>query len=150
MDSIFSTRTIDSLCERINKINKNSTPIWGKMNAYQMLKHCTESEKINLGEVQLKRLFIGLLFGKMALNTITKNDLPGKKNSPTHPSLVITDHGDCNVQKKALINQIKKYQDTKSQDFKNRVHPFFGKMPINKWDIMIVKHMDHHLRQFGV
>jgi hypothetical protein len=29
-------------------------------------------------------------------------------------------------------------------------HPFFGKMSAKEWATIAHKHMDHHLRQFGV
>ena len=29
-------------------------------------------------------------------------------------------------------------------------HPFFGKLSPEEWDTLTVKHLDHHLRQFGV
>ena len=29
-------------------------------------------------------------------------------------------------------------------------HPFFGKMSAKEWAILAHKHIDHHLRQFGV
>ena len=29
-------------------------------------------------------------------------------------------------------------------------HPFFGKMSAKDWGLIAHKHMDHHLRQFGV
>jgi hypothetical protein len=30
------------------------------------------------------------------------------------------------------------------------IHPFFGQLSKNEWGILIYKHLDHHLRQFGV
>lgn len=29
-------------------------------------------------------------------------------------------------------------------------HPFFGKMKAKQWGVLAHKHIDHHLRQFGV
>ncbi len=29
-------------------------------------------------------------------------------------------------------------------------HPFFGKMSVKQWCVIAHKHIDHHLRQFGV
>ncbi|MDW7694598.1 DUF1569 domain-containing protein [Flammeovirgaceae bacterium SG7u.111] len=150
MDSIFKDTTISCFIERINKISESSIAEWGKMNPYQMLKHCTESEKVNLGELKLKRLFIGRLFGRVALQSIIKDGAKEKKNSPTHPALVISETGDVEQQKVALINQLKKYSKANQSAFASRIHPFFGKMSINEWDMLICKHLDHHLRQFGV
>ncbi len=150
MNTILSKSTVDDFIERINKINDNMTPAWGKMTAYQMLKHCTESEKINLGITRYKRLFIGRLFGKMALKEIVKDNLPGKKNAMTHPALIIREHGNVALQKQELIALFEKYPEKSASDFKAIVHPFFGKMSFEHWNRFICKHMDHHLRQFNV
>ncbi len=150
MKTIVSKSTIDKLIARVNKISEDKQPLWGKMTAYQMLKHCAESEKINLGEKKYKRLFIGKIFGKMALKEIVKDDLPGKKNARTHPALVIKDHGDVELQKQLLIALLNKYPGRTANDFKDIVHPFFGRMSFENWDRLIYKHMDHHLRQFDV
>jgi hypothetical protein len=40
MNSVFDKATRDELISRINTLNENSTAQWGKMNIYQMLKHC--------------------------------------------------------------------------------------------------------------
>ena len=32
----------------------------------------------------------------------------------------------------------------------NKKHPFFGPMTEEEWDTLQWKHLDHHLRQFGV
>ncbi|WP_432328331.1 hypothetical protein ACRQ5D_00850 [Mucilaginibacter sp. P25] len=45
MKTIFDKETRDGLITRINLINENSQPQWGKMNVYQMLKHCTLSDE---------------------------------------------------------------------------------------------------------
>ncbi len=44
----------------------------GKMNIYQMLKHCTLCEEMYLGKTKHKRTLLGRLFGKMALNSLSK------------------------------------------------------------------------------
>ena len=41
MKTIFDKAIRDAVIQRINSHNENSTANWGKMNFYQMLKHCT-------------------------------------------------------------------------------------------------------------
>jgi len=38
------------LIDRINTVNESSTPQWGKMNVYQMLKHSVLAEEMFLGK----------------------------------------------------------------------------------------------------
>jgi hypothetical protein len=54
----------------------------GKMNIYQMLKHCTIWEEWILGKNQpkYKQTFLGLIFGKMVLKKMTKDEKPLDRN----------------------------------------------------------------------
>ena len=41
MKSVFEQSTRDELVTRIHSVSENSTAQWGKMNVFQMLRHCT-------------------------------------------------------------------------------------------------------------
>ena len=78
MKTIFDKNTREELINRINSLDENSTPQWGKMNIYQMLKHCTLCEEMYLGKTKYKRAFIGRLFGRVCCLTSyerTKRDI---------------------------------------------------------------------------
>ncbi|MBI0400675.1 DUF1569 domain-containing protein [Cyclobacterium marinum] len=146
METIFNQKTVDGLTDRINQLNTTNNAQWGKMNAYQMLKHCTLSEEMFQGKRQYKRLFMGKLFGRMALNGILKDDKPMKKNQPTHPEFKIKGNGNFETEKAKWIDLLNGYNGFSNTNF---VHPFFGKMTKEEIGKYIFKHTDHHLRQFG-
>ncbi len=150
MKDIFNPNTIAEFKTRINTISADSSAQWGKMNVYQMLKHCTENDKMLVGERQFKRLFIGRIFGKMALRSSIKDDAPLSHNSPTHPDLIIKEeNGDIEAQKQEWISVLEGFHTKPSSSFENFVHPFFGKMTPAQISTFAYKHIDHHLRQFG-
>lgn len=146
MKTIFDKTTVNELIDRINSLQANAQAQWGKMNAYQMLRHCTMSEEMFQGKRLYKRLFIGKLFGRMALNGIMKNEDPMKKNQPTHPDLKITGTGDFKAEREKWIGLLRVYSVCSNPGF---VHPFFGKMTEDEIGKYVYKHTDHHLRQFG-
>ena len=146
MRTIFDYNTCLELIDRIDKLSGQSKAGWGKMNIYQMLKHCTMSEEMILGKKPYKRLFIGRLFGKIALSTVLKGDGPMKKSQPTHPELKIKGNGNVEAQKQKWISLLKEYA---SYGNTNYIHPFFGKMTLDQIGQFVYKHTDHHLRQFG-
>ncbi|WP_300666258.1 DUF1569 domain-containing protein [Fluviicola sp.] len=146
MKTIFHLETREELVGRINSMNQNNKRKWGKMTPYQMLKHCTLSEELFLGETHYKRLFIGRLFGSMSLKNILKNDAPMKQNEPTHPQLKITGTGDFEAERSKWIELLNKYSYFSNDTF---VHPFFGSMTKEEIGNYVYKHTDHHLRQFG-
>ncbi|MDP4265687.1 MAG: DUF1569 domain-containing protein [Bacteroidota bacterium] len=146
MKSTFDKTTRDELICRINMLNENSRAQWGRMNIYQMLKHCTLWEEMISGRKKYKRVFLGRLFGKMALKSVIKDELPLKKNTPTIPEFVIKGNGDILSEKAKLIRLIEEHARFSNPDF---VHPFFGKMTEEQIGVFAYKHTDHHLRQFN-
>lgn len=150
MKTIFDKKTNEAILHRIEKLNKNSIASWGKMNVYEMLKHSIASEKTYLGDNVLKRVFIGKLFGRMALKNILKDEKPMGKNSPTHPTFIFKGEGDISPLKREWSFLVQEYLKRDSDDFQNFTHPFFGKMTQEQLGQMVYKHIDHHLRQFKV
>ena len=150
MKTIFDTETRDELIGRINSLNENSTALWGKMNVYQMVKHCSLYDGWILGEdsPKYKQAFIGKLFGKTALRSMIKDEKPVKHNMGTLDNLKVKESdGNTFSQKKRWIELIKEFEHFSNPDF---VHTFFGKMTKDQIGYLEYKHSDHHLRQFGV
>src|SRR5580704_9166775 len=110
MKSIFDESTTDELIRRISMLNENSKAQWGKMDVYQMLKHCTLWEEMITGRLKTKRVFLGRLFGKMALKNMIKDENPVKRNMPTIPGFSIRDHGDVLTEKNKWIAMIKEHE----------------------------------------
>ncbi|OJJ19093.1 hypothetical protein BKI52_19960 [marine bacterium AO1-C] len=150
MKTVYNTTTIQELTQRVDKIQDSSKAQWGKMNAYQMLIHCVKNEEMLLGKRAYKRNFIGKIFGKMTLKSILKDNTPLKKNQPTHPDLIITGQGSIEQPKQQWIALIKEYGQLSANQMNELIHPFFGKMTHEKLGKYAYKHIDHHLRQFGV
>lgn len=147
MKTVFDEAIRQELINRINSIDESKTALWGKMNVYQMMKHCTlwdewvQSNKVN------KQVFIGKLFGRRALKSVMKDDSPLTHNSPTLPELRISEQtGDLDAEKKKWMMLIGQYATYSATGF---IHSFFGKMTKEQVGYMAYKHADHHLRQFN-
>ena len=149
MKTIFDKSTRDELISRISTLTENSTAQWGKMNVYQMMKHCTLWEEMVLRNKKYKRVFIGRLLGKMLLRNELKDDRPMRQNNPTIPELKIKEvNGDVRSGKEKWISLINEYAGYAFPD-NSFVHPFFGKMTKEQIGYHAYKHADHHLRQFN-
>lgn len=146
MKTIFEATTRDEIIHRIESLGPGSIAQWGKMNLYQMLRHCIIWDEMVEGKQKFKQVFLGKLFGKAILKKVSKNDAHLQKNTPTLPSLKITGSGDVEPEKKNWIEHIKNYAHFSNEEF---VHPFFGKMTHEQIGLIVYKHADHHLRQFG-
>lgn len=147
MKTIFDPAIREELISRINALDENSAALWGKMNVYQMMKHCTLWEEMILENKLYKHAFIGRLFGKMALRSVLKDESPLKRNTPTLNELIITEYGDVSPEKAKWASLLESY---KNYSFESFMHPFFGKMTREQVGRLAYKHSDHHLRQFNV
>lgn len=150
MKTISDNATREELISRINSLTKMHTAQWGKMNVYQMTKHCTVWNNWVLGKTNhtYKQEFLGRIFGKMALKSSVKDDRPMKKNMPAGRGFTKKEKdGDIELQKRIWIEQITEYEHFSNPNF---IHDFFGKMKIDEIGIFAYKHFDHHLRQFNV
>lgn len=147
MQTIFNTADSAQLISRISSLSEQSKPLWGKMDCFQMMRHCAMSDEMFQRKKSYKRLFIGRLFGRMALNGILKNTGSVKKNQPTHPDLKITGTGNVETEKTKWIALLNGYAAFPQDDF---MHPFFGKMNTDEIGRFVYKHVDHHLKQFGL
>jgi len=149
MKTIFEDHTRKELIDRISLLNENSTRQWGKMNIYQMAKHCTTWDEWVLGvnDQTYKQSFLGLIFGKLALKSEVWSDKPMKKGMPAGKGVTIKETGgDVELQKKKWIQRIGEYGNFSNTKF---VHDFFGRMTKEEIGIFAYKHADHHLRQFN-
>ena len=132
--SIYDDGTLSEFMTRVENLKADAVRQWGTMNVSQMLAHCSAVFEAALGDKPLKRSFIGLVFGRMAKPMLT-NDKPFKQNIPTDKGFIVTDTAGFSQGGPATME--------------NRKHPFFGTMTAKEWSTSQVKHLDHHLRQFG-
>ena len=150
MNTIFDKNTREELIERIKQINKSNKPDWGKMNVFQMLKHNTYWNGWILGKETptYKQALLGKVFGKIVLKKMIKDEKPFDKNIPTSDQFKVKEAtADLESEKSVWISLIKEYEIYNNPKF---VHDFFGKMTKEEIGILVYKHTDHHLRQFGI
>src|SRR5690606_24259642 len=85
MKTIFDISIRNELIKRIHLLTEDNTPVWGKMNVYQMLKHNTYWNDWMLGKSPhtYKQELLGKVIGKIVLKKVIKDDKPVDKNIPT-------------------------------------------------------------------
>lgn len=149
MKTIFCKSIREQLISRIEHINIDHKAEWGKMNVLQMLKHNTYWNRWILGKdnYNYKQVFMGKIFGKIALKRMIKDEKPLDRNIPTSDQFKVNkSNGNIESEKADWISLIKEYESFNNPNF---IHDFFGKMTKEQIGILVYKHTDHHLRQFG-
>lgn len=149
MESLFDTNENKLIIERIEMLLPDSKAVWGKMTVSQMLAHSQVPLHVATGKLKLKRNLIGILFGKMAKNSLMKPK-PFSKNLPTAPEFIVKKDKIFDTEKAKLIELLSSFLKAGPSSITKEPHPFFGVMTAHEWDKLQWKHIDHHLRQFGV
>jgi hypothetical protein len=149
MYSIYDKNSSDAMIARINKLTPESQALWGKMTVDQMLLHCKLASDVAFGTMNIKVNFIMKLLGKLLKKKVFYGGDMGK-NSPTAKEFTITEHLNLEKAKADLILNIAKFSTEGKSSIKLMNHPFWGEMSFEDWDALMWKHLDHHLKQFGV
>ena len=147
MKSFFQVGVYDELTNRINNLDKTSLQKWGKMNVGQMVWHCQGPLNIILGHNQYGMKPNWLM--KTLFKKTMYSDKLWRKNLPTVPVFKAQNNPDFDTEKAKLIALIDELNSLKNKEQWD-AHPVFGALTKEQWGKMQYKHLDHHLRQFGV
>lgn len=149
MKTLFEAPAVIEIKQRMFVLRPESERLWGKMNAAQALAHCSAAMEMALGDTSPRRVLIGRLLGPM-FKSVYSNEKPFQRKSPTHPSLIVSDQRDLAKERQRLAGLIDRFSASGAEGCTEHPHPFFGKLSSTEWATGMYKHLDHHLRQFGV
>jgi hypothetical protein len=149
MKNLFDPESLEETVQRINELQPNSQRLWGKMEVAQMLAHCTATLQVATGEKTPPRMLIGRILGPFFKSSFT-NDRPLKRNSPTDKSFLVIDQRNFEKEKTKLIEIMTRFSKGGIAKATRHPHSFFGRLTPIQWGMGMYKHLDHHLKQFGV
>lgn len=145
--NLFNPAVKQEIIDRINKLTPQTNPQWGKMNVAQMLAHVQKPIGIALGTHLPKGSFLLRLIGPLFKSKLW-DEKPYKHSLPTDPTFVMTgEEKDFEKEKSVLLNMINSFS---KETIVSEKHPVFGKITKDNWSKASWKHLDHHLKQFGV
>ncbi len=147
--NIFDPAARDALIARLTRVTPEAAPLWGKMNAEQMLAHLAESLKLGTGDLQSPSL--NLVWRRAPLRQLIVHWLPWPKGAPTVPELKRTtsDAGTL-ASRRAEIDRLIAKIAARAGEREWPEHPAFGKIGRRGCGVLVWRHVDHHLRQFGL
>ena len=150
MRHLFEPSTAAEIRTRITRLRPDSPRQWGRMSPAQMAAHCAGGLEHALGDHKPPRMLVGHLFGWAIKRLALGNDAPLKRNSPTMPELVIADERELDVERARLLALFDRVTAAGPAGCTTHPHSFFGRLTPDEWAVLMYKHLDHHLRQFGV
>lgn len=150
MKTLYERAQVEEIKQRLDKLQPTNVRQWGKMTPAQMLAHCAIAMEWAAGDSKPPRMFIGRLLGPMVKGMALKEEGPMQKNAPTAPSLVIAGEPDFGAERERLRKVVERFAAAGPTGCTTHPHTFFGRMTADEWARLMYKHLDHHLRQFGV
>jgi len=149
MKNLFEAATAEEVRERLAQIRPDSGRLWGKMSPAQALAHCSAAMEVSVGLKFPPRSLIGRLFGRRAKSSLL-SEKPVPHNLPTDKSFVVKHERDFVAERQRLRGLIDRFAAGGPAGCTKHPHSFFGPMTPQEWAALNYKHLDHHLRQFGV
>jgi hypothetical protein len=150
MKNLFEATTVSEVKERMALLQVDSARRWGKMNAAQAMEHCARGMELALGDRRPPRLLIGRILGPIIKPKAFVEGEPMRKNSPTVPGLMVMDELDLAQGRERLCGLVDRFTAGGPGVCTSHPHSFFGRLTPDEWSAWMYKHLDHHLRQFGV
>jgi hypothetical protein len=121
MKTLFDPADAASLKIRIRALAPDSPRQWGTMTPTQTLAHCSAGLAMALGDINPPRARIGRLLGPVIA-----------------------------AEQSHLSDEIDRVIAAGPAGCTSHPHAFFGPLTPAEWGNLMYKHLDHHLRQFGV
>lgn len=148
MASLFDPAARVAILARVRRLTPEGAPLWGRFTAPEMVCHVSSALRQGLGELET-----GPASGPLShapLNWLVIHVLPwpkGKGKSP--PEFLATRPTTWQADVSGLCDLIRRFGERGAQAEwpTSRV---FGRISGHSWGVLEHKHLDHHLRQFGV
>ena len=146
MKSIWQDETRRELSDRVGAVAWDRRAEWGKFSAPKMVCHLADSLKMAMGDLKVPAKRLPIRYPPLKQFIIYLAPFP--RSAPTAPELLVR-------APREWANDIADVQDLLARAGSARTtatwpeHPAFGKLSKRAWGVLIYRHMDHHLRQFG-
>jgi len=148
--SLSIPANVDELIARVARLEPTSVRRWGTMSPNEMLCHLADSFFAVLGErpaSSAETWSSRTVVKWIALHT----SLPWPKGVPTRPEVNPHLQGTRPVEferdRKSVVDLIRRFAQPETKCAR---HPIFGAMTRDEWLVWGYRHVDHHLRQFGL
>ncbi|KGO93757.1 DUF1569 domain-containing protein [Flavobacterium subsaxonicum] len=149
MESLYDPKGNQNILDRIDQLNPMTLSQWGVMTVSQMMQHCQEPIKMAFGILHVKPHWKSYFFASSYRKKLNSAKLFHKDQS-TIQEFIIKYEPKFDVAKDGLKALVATFAKDGHAAIKATRHPLLGEMTYAEWDILQWKHLDYHLKQFGV
>jgi len=151
IENMFDPQGKERMLTRIAALTPDSKAQWGKMNVGQMLAHCNVAyEIVHEPGKHAPPGFVGKFLARVFAKSTVVGDKPYSQNGPTAPMFIVNDTKDFETERNRLVNYINRTCEQGASHYDGLENMTLGKLSSKQWNTLFSKHLDHHLKQFGV
>lgn len=148
MPSLFDDRDRTKVLRRLDALTPQSRPRWGSLTVGRMACHVSNALRMAHGELATRppgRVGARRVLAKYVFLYL----LPMPRNLPSATALGSGEPADFEQERRTCAELIRRFAAS-PRGGKGPSHPFFGVLTRSEWAVLQWRHLDHHLRQFGV
>ncbi len=146
---LFDASQLEHVVARINTLTPDIVPVWGAMTVDQMLAHCCVAyEMVYTTKHPRPNPIMRWVLRRLVKERVV-GPAPYPHSSPTAPAFRITGSRDFAAERERLVGYLRRVATDGRAAFEGRESLSFGSLTADEWNMLFVKHLDHHLRQFG-
>ena|SRR5215213_6043692 len=147
MRTMWETQRQQEIRNRVARLRPDARGAWGKLSAPAMVCHLADSLKMALGEVAVAPKHLPIRYAPLKQLIIYVAPFP--KSAPTAPELLARSPAAWQTDVDELQALVDRFAARGRDTSAWPEHPAFGRMSHRAWGVLVYRHMDHHLRQFG-
>lgn len=145
MPSFYDPDRRRELLDRLARLTPDRAPAWGRLTAPKMVLHLIESLRLASGELRIAPAYLPL---RSITRRVAIHWIPWPKGAKTARELLAGVPGSWETDVARLRERIASLPVPGEADPLPE-HPLFGAMTKHDWGVLLYRHIDHHLTQFG-
>ena len=151
MKNWFNPGDAADLIRRLDDLTPDGRPKWGSFTPQALLCHLADPVRVAMGEKAAKPLRGALALPGIAHAIVWF--LPWPRAAPTAPEFLpgagMTTPKEFKEDKRVLVDVLCRFSETPKGKALSP-NPVFGRLSRRAWGRLMWRHLDHHLRQFGL
>jgi Protein of unknown function (DUF1569) len=146
MKSIWQRESQRELTDRVGRLASDRRAEWGTFTAPKMVSHLADSLRMAMGDLKVAPKQLPIRYPPLKQFIIYVAPFP--KGAPTAPELLVRQPREWTNDVADVQSLLARAAAASATDAWPE-HPAFGRLSRRAWGVLIYRHMDHHLKQFG-
>jgi hydroxymethylglutaryl-CoA reductase len=142
---------LETMLSILNRLSSSKTPLWGKMNAQEMVEHLSDMLMMSRGTGNFSIDVDAETIARRQQFLSSDKEMAKNIAVPFTKDIIELRHDELELAldefAEEWINFTEYYENNPNTSV---IHPYYGDLDFNLWLKMHDKHFTHHFKQFGL